>query len=45
MKHYSCGGEVLYNYIENIWYCGRCGKKFVTISDLNTDNEACDENE
>lgn len=45
MKHYSCGGEVLYNKDESIWYCGRCGKTFLTISDLNTDNEVCDENE
>ena len=39
MKHY-CGGQILYNKDEDIWYCSRCNKIHLSITDFETDNKA-----
>jgi hypothetical protein len=38
MIHLSCGGQVVYNTGECVWFCGRCFKVFSTLEDLATDN-------
>jgi hypothetical protein len=40
--HLSCGGQVVYNTGECVWYCGRCSKVFPTLEDLTTDNQICE---
>jgi len=37
--HLSCGGQVLYNGRECVWFCGRYSKVFCTLEDLATDNQ------
>jgi hypothetical protein len=39
MIHLSCGGQVVYNTGECVWFCSRCSKVFVTLEDLATDNQ------
>jgi len=42
MIHLSCGGQVLYNTGEWVWFCGRCNKIFPCLEDLATDNMICE---
>jgi len=45
MIHLSCGGQVVYNTGECVWYCGRCFKVFPTLEDLATDNQVSERSE
>lgn len=37
MKHF-CGGQVIYNREESIFYCQNCGCKFDSIETLEREN-------
>jgi len=45
VEHLSCGGQVLFNKDECVWFCGRCSKVFISIEDLATDNMISEKSE